>query len=499
MATAAKLITHPLYAAFSASWRKAHDVYEGVGGFLDEERPYLVPHPREWLDHSTKDSVTGAMVPNENPSKPSPKLKMRRKLARYENIAAAIIDTVTGALFQKSPSRTFKTANEDISAWWKNVDGRGNDIDTFMHESWIAAAVFGHALIVMEKADMDAETQADVQGPHLCRYTPLDIIDWLVNDDGDVTAVKLLEAAPRVSFETRPVVNDYRVRVIDQKAWALYDKSGKQIDGADHGFSRLPCVFLYGKRRTTIPVVGKSVIGDPEMHIDAYNLVSEERELLRNQTFGILNVPVGKDGNAQTEMNLMGQQSGTANVLFSTLDAKYISPDGSNVTVYQAHEDRLNRMIYRLASCPWESDSKDAEATGSLKLKRQDMHNTLSKYVAELQRTENTLLELTYEAFYGDATRAEQDGASVAYPDTFEVPDFNEVAKAAGAVIGLDVGETATKEIKTRVVMSYLNDLPGDKRDLIAAEIDAVPVLNEQEQQQQAMEAAAARFARPAA
>src|SRR5690349_18358921 len=80
-------LQHPLYTQWQPVWSAAYDVYEGAGGFLDPARPYLIAHPREWLDHSFKDA-DGRMQPNDAPSKPSPKLQMRRKLARYENVAA---------------------------------------------------------------------------------------------------------------------------------------------------------------------------------------------------------------------------------------------------------------------------------------------------------------------------------------------------------------------------------------------------------------------------
>jgi hypothetical protein len=278
------------------------------------------------------------------------------------------------------------------------------------------------------------------------------------------------------------------------------------IDSAPHGFDRLPVALLYGKRRPLTPVVGKWVIGDPELHLDLYNLVSEVRELLRNQTFAILNVPIGTEGSVEKEMAIMGRQSGTANVLFSTAAANYINPEGTNVEVYHEHIDRLVRMIYRLASCPWESDSKDAEAEGSRQLKRQDMQNTLVKYAGELQRADDLVIELVYRALYGDQweTQHEADGLQTAYPDNFETPDFADVAKDAAAVIALEPGETAVKEIKRRVVFSYLNDLDDEQRKTIDGEIDAIAVETEAEkreaEQASMMEQTKARFgSKPAA
>ena len=190
-------IQHPLYQQWAPTWAVAHDIYEGAGGFLDPSRPYLVPHPREYLDHSVKDATSGKWGPNPSPSVPSPKLIMRRKLARYENIAATILDGVSGALFQRPVTRTFATENDTLRAWWANVDGRGTDIDAFLSDTWVTGAVFGHAIVLTDKSDMtEPETQADAVLPRIYRYSPLDLIDWLTDDDGNLTAVKLVELAP---------------------------------------------------------------------------------------------------------------------------------------------------------------------------------------------------------------------------------------------------------------------------------------------------------------
>lgn len=502
-------LTHPLYAAFLPTWRKAMDVYEGTGGFLDEERPYLLPHPREWLDHSVpvRDAQHNIIrwEPNPSPTKPSPKLLVRRKLARYENVADAIMSTVLGALFAEAPARNFTdnaTPNEAIAAWWANCDGRGTTADDFWRDAWTVAGVFGHAIVTLDKSAEDAPTQADVGSPRVARYTPLDLIDWILDENDELVAVKLLEAEPRTSFDVAAttVATKYRVRVIDRETWTLFDSSGKKLAGDTHGFGRLPVEVLYGRRRPMTPVVGKSVMGDPQLHIDLYNLVSEVRELLRNQTFAILNVPIGQEGSAQREQEQIGKQSGTGNVLFSTNPASFISPQADNVQAYHEHIDRLTRMIYRLAATPWDGDSRDAESADSRKLKRQDMQNVLVKYAGELQRSEMAVLDLVYRALYGPEraqTMREQDGARVAYPTTFEVPDLEVVADRAKALIALEPGETATKELKRRTVRAALPNLSQSMLEAIDEEIDTQTILTADEKQQQLLEQSASLMGRP--
>lgn len=499
----AKLV-HPTYSAWKETWIQSRDIYEGAGGFLDPARPYLMPHPREWLDHSVKKKdAAGNEIgwqPNPNPVVPAPKLVVRRKLARYENLAAAIIEPVSGALFATPPTRGFadQVRNDKVAAFWKDCDGKRTAMDAFMPDSWIVGATFGHAILVMEKSAETPATAADVALPRLCRYTPLDMIDWLTDAEGQLIGVKLLECAPRGTFAQKPLTDkDLRVRVITETAWTLYDHSGRQLETAEHGFGRLPVSILYGRRRLLEPVIGKSVIGDPQLHIDSYNLTSEVRELLRNQTFALLNVPIGNEGSVEREQGQIGKQSGTSNVLFSTNPASFISPEASNVQAYHEHLDRLARTIYRLASAPWESDSRDAESTGSMQLKRQDQQNTLVKYASEVQRVELDILDLLYRALYGPdqaAKQMEADGVRVSYNTTFEVPDIEEVVKRTGELIGLDIGETATKEAKKRAVVAALPNLSKEMQETIGEEIDAIKVLTAEEKQQQLLEQSQARF-----
>jgi len=494
---------HPLYATWSPTWRMAYDVYEGAGGFLDPDRPYLVPHPREWLDHSVTDTTTGGMKPNPNPTSPSPKLNMRRKLARYENVAGILVETVEGPLFRTPPTRSFASETPDarLDAWLANVDGLGSSLDLFLHDSWNVAAAFGHAIMLADKSKVEPGTAADTQGPMLSRYTPLDMIDWLEDDKGQLIAVKLIEGVTRTGFDVSAKVTDHQVRVVDEEKWTLYDKGGKQIDQAAHGFGRLPIVILYGRRRKLIPLLGKPIMGDPMLYIDLYNLQSEVRELLRNQTFAILNVPTGKDSTVEQETAKLGRQSGTSNVMFSTEPASFIAPPETNVAAYHEHIDRLGRMIYRLVAVPWESDSRDSESADSRKLKRADLHSALVSYTGEIQRADDTLLELAYRALFGEdgwEKARDKDEPSTSYSQDFELPDLDAVVERCSKAITLDLGETATKELKKQTVAQLLPQVNEDTKTQIHDEIDAMKVLTADEKRAEMLEASAARMgARP--
>lgn len=509
--------TNRIYRMWQPIWATLANVREGTGGFLDGT--YLVAHPREWLDHTitqtTKDasgnSVTVAIGPNLNPKKPSPKLIRRRQLARYENFGGKIIDQMKAALFREDPMRRVgdekKTAPAPIELFWQNIERRQShpvpdppleppaldqqprqrasattSITKFWPQAWDVAATFGHMFIVMDRPQGDpGMTQADQRTPFLRMYTPLDAIDWLLDDQGNLVEIKFLELVQRRTLDDveNPIL--FNIRVFTPQYWALYTRDGDLVEGGpgtsgEHKMGRVPVTVLYAKRRNLVPLIGHSVLDDPTLYIDLYNLTSELRELLRNQTFGILNVQLGPDESVADAQASMGHMSGTESVLFSRGEAKYTQPSADNVKSYQDERTALIRTIYRLSAIAWEADTKDAEAQGSLKLKREDLNQMLSGFASELERTEQEIAELFYRATYGPdgwESRLKADQVVIRYPDTFDATPFDVVLAQAEAALALGMPPAFTKELRKRLVVKFLPDAPQSLIDEINLEIES--------------------------
>jgi hypothetical protein len=489
--------TNPIYQAFSDVWRKLAYVREGTGGFLDGTN--LVAHPREWEDHQ-----------QDNPVKPTKKLKARRNLACYENIASTIIDAKKSTLFREAPSRRVgpdaeaqRAGGFPIQDWWEDVDGSDASMDDFLQRAWDAAGTFGHVVLYFDRpAGAAGATAADAVMPFVRIYTPLDVLDWIVDDRGIITKIKFQEIAPRENFTDQGNFL-YRVRIVDETSWALYDqKTGTFISKGEHQLGCLPIVFLFAQRRPLNRYIGQSVLGDPGLYYDVYNLTSEVRELLRNQTFSWLNVPLGSGDQAisvETAKDMLGTAVGTSNVLFSGLQAQMLTADSSNVTVYQEEIARRLRTIYRLAGIQWEADSKDAEAKGSLALKREDMNTRLAAYADELEKAEYALACLFYRSRFGadrGDDKLEADQVYIRYPDTFDVTPFESLLEQAQAALSLGMPTEFLKELRKTLVSKFLPDLPTDVAETIQKAIeDAAPDLTPEQRMQQRLTAAAAGFA----
>src|SRR5690242_15398379 len=102
-------------------------------------------------------------------------------------------------------------------------------------------------------------------------------------------------------------------------------------------------------------------------------------------------------------------------------------------------------------------------------------------------------------AIYGDQWENQKatDEPAIGYPTDFEPPDLDALVKSVQGLLGLDLGPTATKELKKGVAREALPDLAPQKQQDVDKEIDGQEILTAQEKQQQLLDAAAQRLAKP--
>lgn len=464
---------HPDYLDFQSEWIKLAHVREGTGGFLNGT--YLHAHPREWEDYTSA-----------SPSVPTKKLRTRRNIASYENFAATLVESFRSALTREAPVRRVGEGKSDtpIQKFWENCDGAGTSMDAFMATAFDIAGTFGHMWVYMDRPKVTAaETAADEPLPFLRYYTPLDAMDWRVDDMGRLVAIKFAESPANTDLRVPVNRGDQQMRVITTESWELYDMKGKLVDSGEHKMGIVPVLPVFTNRRPLKPWIGAPILGDPDNFIDLYNLVSEIRELLRNQAFSILNVPLGTGPDAMTveqAQTLMGNAKGTDNVLFSGTAAGFISADAENVVVYHAEFSRKLRSIFRLAGVAWESDSKDAEAEGSMQLKREDMNQRLSGYANEMEASETRIVEMFYRATVGEDAwerQVEADGAQVAYPDTFDLTPFDDLLKQAQQMPAVGMPPLFMKELRKTLARKFAGskDWTPELLEKIDKQIDSAP------------------------
>lgn len=472
--------THPLYDTYAREWTLLQEAYRGDGGFLDGTN--LIAYPREII---YKTDASGNLTTEID--RYQDKFTRRKALARYENFARAIIDTFNAHLFSKTIQRDAEAVPE-LAAWWENVDGAHTHLGDWMPWSQALAFVYGHVLILMDRANTETQprTKAEQGRPVLRCYTPLDVLDWIW-EDGRFTALKVIEANARGSLDERATTGhatrgdgapaSFSYVVWDETRWTRYRDDGTVTDSGEHGFGRVPVVIHRARIVPGQPYLGASILGDPKVHRDLYNLISEKRELLRSQTFSMLNVQLGQDEDLGEAKARLGTRASVETVLWSKGAADFIAPPSGPANDYQAEIDSAKRTIYRMAGLPWDGDSASAESADSRRIKAMDLNRLLAGYADECERVEWALAKLWLTATTGQTdpgaiTTALQD-VTIHYPDEFATIDITQGAADVRDVLTMGLGPTAVRLFKERAIPIILPDISEDDTAQITTELQA--------------------------
>lgn len=483
--------THPRYDEWAPVWKLLGEVAEGDGGFLNGG--YLHAHPRE-LNYA-RDPVTGE-VNSDTVVSEKEKFKRRRKLTRYENFAAAVLDTFVDYQYAKAITRTIgqpapggtPRKGHPIESWWEDVDGQGTDMTSWLRVTQVLADTYGHLFVVIDREQDTTtwrpRTRADEGRLVLRRYLPLDALDWLAPRDR-LTAIKFAEATERTSLldEAPPApthaamdASDVEYRLWTATAWSLVDADGAIKGGGPHAYGEVPVVQYFARRRARIPLVGRSLLGDGRLFKDHYNVLSELRELMRAQTFSLLNIQLGPMEDVGAARGLMGDHLGTDSILWTRGAASFLAAPSGPVVDYMNELQQIERKIFRLTGLPWEGDSAAPESAGSRRLKAMDLNRLLAGHADEAERFEYQIARLWFIGTYGrDAGLAAFDKSELAikHPDDFHTEELLTALTDAQLALTLGLGPTANTHVRQRLIPLLLPDLDQDTRKKVDAEIEA--------------------------
>jgi hypothetical protein len=477
-------LVHPRYETWLPTWRWLGWSYEGDGPYLDGSA--LVPHPRECV--YKLDAEGNLKVPSEVIGHTA-KYDRRKELARYDNLPKPIVNTIADHQWRKLPTR--QVANGSVPGqayldWTNDVDGNGTCLDDWLKQHQRLASVFGYLIVTLERPPVDgvARSAADEAAPVLRAYSPIDMPDWIY-EHGQLREVKLLEPIARQSllepasqnvtsgsdvlkdsagFEVRRWTGDHLYR---------YDSDGRLIGSVPNPLGRPPVLVFYARRRVRIPLIGDSLLGDPRIYRDHFNLVSEMRVLLRDQTFSMLAIQLGPDEDVSSARSHLGSHSGTDSVIFHMGGAEFIAPSDGPVAQYVAAIDGLESKIFRNVGLTFQGDSETAESGTSRRIKAMDLDRILAGLGDEAETFDDQLARLWFALQYpgrGEAAYRESRYRA-AYPDEYYVEQCAEKLATIKDAQGVGFGRTALTLLRQSAIPILLPNVSDEDREAIDREI----------------------------
>lgn len=451
-------VSHPAYAANLTSWTIFLDAYDGQGGFLDGS--YLDRYPRE----------------------EEGEYKKRMAAARYHNYTETLVDLYVRKIFAKPVERTAK--NEELTAWFDDVDGNGTAISDFIRQVLTKALASGHAGVLCDK------TQAAPTGPskadekaqvYLTQYLPPAIQDWRQNADRSLAGVKLREAVPNVDLLSEHAKADEAVQMLlwDGESWARVPADKDQpIVSNTHNLGLVPFAVLAPKPSQKWPLVGKSLLGNANILRAMFNRAAEEDQVLRDQAFSMLTIDVPQDGDVEAVKAQLGSETGTTRALVTKGSAKYISADQGVPEAIRKNIAYLVQEIYRMAHMRFQRDSLEAESAEAIRLKFDELNDTLIGIAAACAALEKQIVRFWCGWKSTDTAAAdamfEALELNINYAEAFFLGDLEQDLKAWVMAIKAELGATMEARIKLKMAHRIEPDLDEDSKKKVESEIKAI-------------------------
>lgn len=479
---------HPRYSTWLPVWQELGHVYEGDGPLLDGSA--LIPHARELTYQRNGDGTTDFSIVTGSKRK----FIQRKSLAYYENFAATIVDLFVDYQYAKLPERSVDNKEgtgqtSEIEDWWKDVDSYGTSINDWFKRYQTLTNVYGHQFVVVDRKRTGTQKRtnqspnggktrpslADVGAPILRIYSPPDAPDWLA-PQAQLSAIKFQEPVERTSLLDTVLPQEQNYFLWDSTQWAAFNTKGNPLASSPHNMGQLPVAVWFAKRRSRIPIIGRSLIRDAGPFLNHYNLLSELRELLRSQTFSMLNIQLGPDETIDQARERLGDHAGTDALVFTKGGATFIAPPDGPASVYAQEIATSERKMFRLVGLPWESDSREAEAAESRRIKAADLNASLASLANNAQEIDQWVAQMFYVSRYGpDRGKKAYEAASIriSHPDEFHVQQLMQAAEEAKLVLELGVGPTASCLIKGTLIPLALRDLDPDTKTKIEEELEA--------------------------
>lgn len=486
-------------------WHKfLMDSYLGTGGFSGAVKQPIAGHWGPAAEMYSSNALGGVDVLDtyldRYPREDASKFRSRVQGTQYDNYNEALTDTKLSYVLRKE----FEPRNipDVIREWRQDVDGRGTTWTDLRGNNALVAAVLGWRPMLIDARAMPRDEKGNAlilnaaqardagMRPYPVPLFPANLLDYILDDVGQFTYVKLCTTSQRKASwrGERETVTHYTIWTPThfEKYEVTEGKGGKTavlVDEGPHTFGLVPLVIYQHKAGPEDPVLALPMHANVAQASRAHlNRMSEFNEHLRGQVFALL-VVASKGGQLSEDLTV-----GTDNALPIDTESRqphaFIAPPGTVADTYEKRLESIVREMYRVARVEYTRPTGGISSGEAHAYEFAQTNAALADFAKQLARAEDDV-DFFVGRYYG-VPDDELQAASNVPPDTFDIENLTADIKDAFDIIAGNVGPTATKLLKLRLIDQAFPRLDADTRKTIEAELD------DEDAQDAADEAAAA-------
>lgn len=421
-------------------YRLMRDSYYGDGGYRGA---YLIPHKRE-----TRQNYLD-----------------RQQTAYYLNHFALIVNALVNPIFKRQPLRDWSgSAGPVAEAFLEDVDGAGNDMDSFMQAAALSAKLYGAVFIVVENfqamelpASM-GEALAQRKFPYAYTLDPDRVEGVSIDKNGRVLSIKFRDTAVSSTMGGEKERTVY----FDTRCWAVYE-NGQMVSSGDHNLGEVPVVWFPSQH-----VKNGELNPTPELYPIAgiscslYNHCSWLTEILRNQTFPLLTFPSKEASDLVIGNNNALCYDGDT-VRFQP---GFISPPSDPAALIQSQIKAMVEEMYRMAGLTFATTTKQEASGISRQWEFERTNQRLAAFAKRCAAAERKVMALVARWMGLDLE------FQATYSSDFGITDVATELKNAQAVLDMQLTDQLKVEVAKQVLSAYVPELPSDRFDAIIADIE---------------------------
>ncbi len=485
------------------------DSYTGSGGFRNGQVP-SPPAPfwgraqyeygSSWLSAYTAPGLVigparqtwSYLVPFRNEDQMSYNDRVNSSV--YHNPIEPIVNVTHSFLMSEDAVR--ENLPPVLEAWLRDVDGNGHDMHTVSKEVLKKTQLVGRVFTLVDLPSYTGKNLAESKqlriAPRLVNYWPQDILDYDLDADGCLTAIKIIshhEMTRQSMLDDKRIVE--RITIWTRDKWERWEiiknpRTGEQMLNPDLTPEEHTGINYLG----VVPVVictwqnpvgdGRNTRGIPQLATISqmaralHNRQSEFDFNLRQSTFAQLVVP--GDPGGDSDSNVI--EAGPANALTEDADTKnltrYIAPPGTIATTYQKELERLISTIYRTSHMD-RGDSTHPETAESRQLRFMETNAIFAEVADNLDTWELDIYAIVAMAYRLDPK--ELATTICRRKRQYAVTDLEKTMNAAIKARSLPIGPVGIATMTKRIYRNAMPDLSPTEQQIIDQEIEIVAQL----------------------
>ena len=443
---------HPDYLGYAPKWEKYLDCY-----LAREIIKYIHRHARE-----TTDSYNN-----------------RVKRGYYFNYVQAIVDLFVSYLFQSGISRSAgdsESLREYFSDFYEDCDRSGTKYSTFMQDAEKIAILCGHVgiLVNMPRAPdggflTEAERKNAGHWPYLTLVSPLQILDWEVDEEENFEWVKIEVTRPQNRGWKKLVDTSTRYfEIWTKNSWELWKLTNDQaeiVDTGTHNLGAVPLVIAHNDSSLTHPWFGESAVRDIcDINIAILNWCSFADEEVANRCLNILTME-----RAENDAPLKISQYNVIEYEPGASAPSYLTPGATPLELIGKQIDRARDEIYRLAKLGGSTGLlgvREATSGVAYAFEFNETNQSLCGKAEYLEQAELDIHRLIAKWLGEDFT------GTITYPREFGVDDILMELQFLAESRTSFSSDTAIKTVERRVIDKLFAKENQSLRDEIEKEIE---------------------------